>query len=42
MVNLKPQGRWNTVCTHRIKVEQESDINKDVLKWIKQAYEQAG
>jgi predicted transport protein len=39
---LEAAGSWNTMCTHRIKVESEKDINKDVFSWIKQAYEQAG
>lgn len=35
-------GSWNAMCTHRIKVENEKMINKDLINWIKQAYEQAG
>lgn len=35
-------GSWNAMCTHRIKVEEEKMINKELVNWIKQAYEQAG
>jgi hypothetical protein len=35
-------GSWNAMCTHRIKVEEEKTVNKELFNWIKQAYEQAG
>ena len=35
-------GSWNSMCTHRIKVEDENMITKDLIDWIKQSYEQAG
>jgi predicted transport protein len=35
-------AKWNAMCTHRIRVEEEKTINKDLFNWIKQAYEQAG
>ncbi len=35
-------GSWNAMCTHRIKVEDEKAINKELFNWIKQAYDQAG
>ena len=34
--------KWNAMCTHRIKVEDEKMINKDLINWIKQSYDQAG
>jgi predicted transport protein len=40
--NVTAAGSWNSMCTHRIKVEDEKAINKDLINWIKQAYEQAG
>jgi predicted transport protein len=39
---LEASGSWNAMCTHRIKVEDASAINPQVIKWIKQAYDQAG
>ncbi|MBL7738337.1 MAG: DUF4287 domain-containing protein [Chitinophagaceae bacterium] len=35
-------GSWNAMCTHRIKIEDEKMINKELINWIKQAYDQAG
>ena len=35
-------GSWNAMCTHRIKVEDEKTISKELFNWIKQAYDQAG
>ena len=34
--------KWNAMCTHRIKVEDEKMINKELINWIKQSYDQAG
>ena len=35
-------SKWNAMCTHRIKVTEEKAINKDLINWIKKAYDQAG
>ncbi len=35
-------GSWNTMCTHRIKVEDASALNEELKAWIKMAYEEAG
>ncbi len=40
--NVTAAGSWNSMCTHRIKVEDENMITKDLIDWIKQSYEQAG
>ena len=40
--NVEEGAKWNAMCTHRIKVEDEKIINKDLINWIKKAYEQAG
>jgi predicted transport protein len=37
-----PAGSWNAMCTHRIKIEDEKTIGKELFDWIKQAYDQAG
>ncbi len=45
---LDPSGRleagksWNAMCTHRIKIEDNKNLDKELLGWIKLAYEQAG
>jgi predicted transport protein len=35
-------GSWNTMCTHRIKLENPAGINNELKSWIYAAYEQAG
>jgi predicted transport protein len=40
--DVTASGSWNAMCTHRIKVEDEKRINKDLIQWIRQAYDQAG
>lgn len=40
--NAMAAGSWNAMCTHRIKVEEEKTVNKELINWIKQAYDQAG
>lgn len=35
-------GSWNSMCTHRIKIEDEKMIDKALINLIKKAYEQAG
>lgn len=39
--NLEASGSWNTMCTHRIKIEQENDVNQQVFDWLQKAYDQA-
>lgn len=40
--NVEDGSKWNAMCTHRIRVENEKTVNKDLIAWIKKAYEQAG
>lgn len=40
--NIEASGNWNAMCTHRIRVEDEKYITKEVIAVIKQAYDQAG
>lgn len=35
-------AKWNAMCTHRIRIENEKVINKELMEWVKRAYEQAG
>ena len=39
---LEASGSWNAMCTHRIKIEDASGINEELIAWIRQAYDQAG
>ena len=38
---LEEAGSWNTMMTHRVRIAGESDINAELLGWIKQAYERS-
>ena len=40
--NVEAGKSWNAMCTHRIRVEEEKTINKDLIGWIKKSYDQAG
>ncbi len=39
---VEAAGSWNAMCTHRIKVEDEKMVDKDLIDWIKKSYDQAG
>jgi hypothetical protein len=32
---------WNPMVTHRVRVANPKDLNAELLKWLKQAYEAA-
>ncbi|MES2880634.1 MAG: DUF5655 domain-containing protein [Bacteroidota bacterium] len=40
--HLEAAGSWNSMCTHRVKIENENAIDATLMGYIKQAYEQAG
>jgi hypothetical protein len=40
--NIEPSGSWNGMCTHRIKLEDEKNITRDLIAFIKMAYDQVG
>jgi predicted transport protein len=33
---------WNAMCTHRIQIENEKSINKELIEWLKKGYDAAG
>jgi predicted transport protein len=39
---LEAAGSWNAMCTHRIKLENKTDVTPQLIKWIRQSYELAG
>lgn len=39
---LEVSGSFNAMCTHRVRLEQLSDLTPDVIEWLKAAYDQAG
>jgi Domain of unknown function (DUF4287)/Domain of unknown function (DUF5655) len=36
---LEVAGSWNSMVTHRVRVNDSSQIDDEVLGWLKQAYE---
>jgi len=39
---LEASGPFGAMCTHRVQVTDISDIDSELLGWIKEAYEKAG
>ena len=39
---LEAAGSWNAMCTHRVKLEDEKGIDKELISWIRKSYDQAG
>ena len=39
---LENSGPFGTMCTHRVKISEVQDINKELKKWLKEAYTKAG
>jgi len=40
--NLEAAGSFNAMCTHRVRVENDKAIDKNLFKWLNDAYDQAG
>lgn len=38
---LEAAGSWNAMCTHRVRVESAAGIDKELLGWLRAAYEGA-
>lgn len=38
---LEASGSFNAMCSHRVRIEKENDIDKALVNWLKSAYEQA-
>lgn len=38
---LEKSGSFNSMVSHRVRLESKSDVNKELLDWLKQAYELA-
>lgn len=39
---LEASGTWNGMVSHRIKIASPEEFNKEIMLWLKQAYDQAG
>lgn len=38
---LEASGSFNSMVSHRVRLEDKSDVTKDVLAWLKEAYQNA-
>jgi len=38
---LENSGPFGTMCTHRVKLSNVSEVDSELKKWLKEAYEQA-
>jgi hypothetical protein len=38
---LEAAGSWNAMVTHRVRITDPKQIDKEVLAWLKQAYDAA-
>jgi len=38
---FEPAGPWNSMVTHRVKVNAPSQIDSELIEWLKMAYEGA-
>ncbi len=38
---LEASGSFNAMCTHRVRLEQDADVDAEVKGWLQQAYDAA-
>lgn len=38
---LEASGRFNAMCTHRVRLESPKDVDAELVGWLKQAYDKA-
>lgn len=39
---LEEGSKWNSMCTHRVKVSEKDEVDSELVEWLKEAYENAG
>ncbi len=39
---LEAAGSWNAMVSHRVRLEKASDVDAEVVGWLREAYEGAG
>jgi hypothetical protein len=38
---LEPSGSFNAMVTHRVKVSGVAEVDKELIGWLRKAYEEA-
>ena len=38
---LEPAGSWNQMVSHRVRIESVSEVDKELIAWIRKAYDAA-
>ncbi len=38
---LENAGPFGTMCTHRVKISEEHELDNELITWLKEAYEQS-
>ena len=38
---LKPSGSFNSMCSHRVRITDQDEVDAELINWLKQAYEAA-
>ena len=38
---FESSGSWNTMMTHRVRINSQKQIDKELIKWLRNAYEQS-
>jgi Domain of unknown function (DUF5655)/Domain of unknown function (DUF4287) len=41
-VRLESAARWNALFTHRVRVHTTAEVDRELVAWLKQAYDGAG
>lgn len=36
---LTPAGSWNAMVTHRVAVKNPGDVDPELIRWLRSAYE---
>ncbi|MBY6204533.1 DUF4287 domain-containing protein [Halomonas denitrificans] len=38
---LEDSGKWNTMVSHRVRLEREDDVDDELVGWLREAYDRA-
>jgi hypothetical protein len=38
---LEESGKWNAMVSHRVRIEDVSSIDEELICWLREAYKQA-